>query len=179
MAWGGGNQFPNALAWIADDFNGGTITPLENVTFASGNAGPCDPAFDPIPANMALDCYNRWGDYFATRVHSPYGNTWIGTGFVLNGANGVTRDPHYVWFGRERDVPPATNVIFVSLFNNTGYEDGTFAHPYNTVAEGNFAAMPGDTILVVSGNYNEQVVLNRPSRIQRLGSTGTVTIGRP
>lgn len=179
MAWGGGTFFPNALAWIADDFNNGAITPLENVTFAAGNAGPCDPAFDPNPGNMTLDCYNRWGDYFATRLHSPSGLTWIGTGFVLNGANGVTRDPRYVWFGRERDTPPATNVIVVSHANNTGYEDGTLFHPYNTVGEGNFAAMPGDVVLIVSGNYNERPLLNRPSRLQRLGATGTVTIGRP
>jgi hypothetical protein len=179
MAWGGGANFPNVLAWIADDFNNGTITPLENVTFSAGNAGPCDPNFDPVPGNMTLDCYNRWGDYFATRVHSPYGNTWIGTGFVLNGANGVTRDPRYVWFGRERDAPPPTNVIFVSQFNTTGYEDGTLFHPYNTVGEGHFAALPGDVISIAPGNYNEPQSLSRPSRLERLGATGTVKIGQP
>ena len=90
MAWGGGTFFPNALAWIADDFNNNTITPLENITFAAGNAGPCDPNFDPIPMNGTLDCYNRWGDYVATRISIPYSNTWVGSGFVLTGTNGVT-----------------------------------------------------------------------------------------
>lgn len=177
MAWGGGAFFPNALVWIADDFNNGTITPLENVTFAVGNAGPCDPAFDPIPANMTLDCYNRWGDYFATRVHRPSGLTWIGTGFVLNGTNGVTRDPRYVWFGRERDTPPPTNTIYVDLANQSRYEDGSTAHPYNTVTEGNFACSAGDTLIIRAGNYNETGRFNRAATVRNEG--GIVRIGIP
>ena len=177
MAWGGGTSFPNALAWIADDFNNNTIAPLENITFAAGTAGPCDPNFDPVPMNGTLDCYNRWGDYLSTRISVPYSNTWIGTGFVLTGANGVTREPHYVNFGRERDTPPASNVIFVSLFNTSGYEDGSILHPYNTLREGHFASVAGDTISIVPANYNEPQVLNRPSRLERFGNSGTVHIG--
>lgn len=177
MAWGcGGTGFPNALAWIADDFNSNTITPLENVTFAAGSAGPNEPGFG---------VYNRWGDYHATRVHRPYAKTWIGSGYVIQanppppGGIGNQREPHYVWFGRERDVPPATNLIFVSLFNTSGYEDGTFFHPFNTVREGHFATQPGDKVLIVSGNYNEPQVLNRAGQYERTGTTGTVKIGAP
>src|SRR5262249_36456065 len=167
IAFGCGNNSgsPGVAAWIADDFNNGTITPLESIGVASGNRAEA-----------------RWGDYFATRIYSPYGFTWVGTGFVLNtptATDPTLRDHRLVWFGRERDTPPATDVIFVSLFNNTGYEDGTFLHPYNTVGEGNFAAMPGDTISIAPGNYDERPLLNRPSRLQRVGSTGVVTIGRP
>jgi hypothetical protein len=174
MASGGGIFYPAALAWIADDFNGGTITPLEHLAFALGTAGPCDPAFAP-PAG---GCYNRWGDYFSTRVSVPYGNTWVGTGFVVNGAGGVTRDPRYVWFGRERDTPPPTNTIFVSLGNTSGWEDGSFAHPYNTVTEGHFAAMPGDTILIAPGNYPETLTFRTPVKVDILKLGGTVTIGK-
>lgn len=171
MAWGGGSFYPNALAWIADDYNGGTITPLENATFAVGSAGPKENDFG---------IFNRWGDYLATRLHIPYRNTWIGTGFVYQSGSppaGNQRDPHYVWFGRERDTPPANQTIYVDLFNTTGFEDGTIAHPYNTVREGHFASSPGDTIVVTVGNYNEPIILNRPSTITTLG--GTVIIGRP
>jgi hypothetical protein len=125
---------------------------------------------------MTLDCYNRWGDYFSTRVSVPYSNTWVGTGFVVNGAGGANPDPRYLWFGRERDTPPATNTIFVGLGNTSGWEDGSFAHPYNTVTEGHFAALPGDTILIGPGNYPETVTLSTRSTIDNLG--GTVTIGR-
>jgi hypothetical protein len=177
MAWGGGAFFPNVLAWIADDFNQAQTVPFDNLTFAEGNAGPCDPAFDPIPGNLTLDCYNRWGDYFATRLNSPYGNTWSGSGFVLNDAGGVTRDPHYVWFGRERDTPPSSNTIYVNKTNTSGYEDGTSAHPYNTVREGNFACSAGDTLIIRAGNYNETGPFNRAAIVRNEG--GIVRIGIP
>lgn len=162
ITFGCGNNTgnPGVAAWIADDFNNNTITPLENLGAISGNRAE-----------------GRWGDYFATRIYAPYGNTWVGTGFALNTPN--ARDHRFVWFGRERDVPPPTNVIFVSKFNTTGYEDGTLFHPYNTVAEGHFATMPGDVVTIAPGNYNEPQVLNRPSRLERLGTTGTVKIGQP
>lgn len=161
MAWGGGIYYPSALAWIADDFDQGAI-PFDNLTFATGNAGPN---------------YNRWGDYFSTRVNVPYGNTWLGTGFVVNGAGGVTPDPRYVWFGRERDTPPATNAIYVNLTNSSAYEDGTTLHPYNTVNKGHFAAQPGDTIIIRTGNYPESVRFSTASSVRTDG--GPVIIGRP
>ncbi len=163
MAWGGGTFFPSALAWINDDFNPAGTFSFENLTFAQGNSAPN---------------YNRWGDYFSTRVSVPYGNTWVGTGFVVNGAGGVTRDPRYVWFGRERDTPPPSNTIFVGLGNTSGWEDGSFAHPYNTVTEGHFAAMPGDTILIGPGNYPETLTLSTAVKVDILRLGGTVTIGR-
>lgn len=158
MAWGGGAFFPNALAWIADDFNNNVITPLENITIATGGAGA-----------------NRWGDYFATRIHSPYPNTWVGSAYVLQAAN--VREPHYIWFGRERDTPPATNTIYVDRLNTSGFEDGTAARPYNTVTEASFAASPGDTIIIRGGNYNEAVRFNKLVTVRN--ESGTAVIGRP
>lgn len=161
---GGNSGSPGVAAWIADDFNNNTITPLENVGAVVGNSSQ-----------------GRWGDYFATRIYSPFANTWVGTGFSLNApappATQNPRDHRFVWFGRERDMPSATNVIFVSLFNNSGYEDGTLFHPYNTIREGHFASMPGDTISIAAGDYHEPQTLNRASTLQRNGSTGIVTVG--
>jgi hypothetical protein len=162
MAWGGGTFFPNTLAWIADDINQGATPQFDNLTFAEGNAAPN---------------YNRWGDYFATRIALPYGNTWSGSGFVVNGVGGLTRDPHYIWFGRERDTPPPSNTIYVNKTNTTGYEDGTSAHPYNTVTEGNFACSAGDTLIIRAGNYNETGLFNRAAIVRNEG--GIVRIGIP
>ncbi len=155
---GGNTGNPGVAAWIADDFNNNTITPLETLGASFGNRAQ-----------------GRWGDYFATRIYSPFGNTWAGTGFTLN--TPLARDHRFVWFGRERDMPSATNVIFVSLFNSTGYEDGTLFHPYNTIREGHLATMAGDTISISAADYHEPQVLSRPSRLERLGSSGTVKIG--
>lgn len=169
MAWGGGTFYPNALAWIADDFNNNTITPLENVTYATGSAGPNEPSFG---------VYNRWGDYLATRVHRPFENTWIGTGFVIQANTaGNVREPHYAWFGRERDTPPASNTIYVDRLNTSGFEDGTAARPYNTVTEGHYAASPGDTIIIRGGNYNEAVRFNKAVTVRN--ENGTAVVGRP
>jgi hypothetical protein len=169
MAVGGGSSYPFEIAWIADDFNNGTITPLENATVAVGTAGPT--------------C-NRWGDYYATRLEVPYGNTWVGTGYVVNTTtcNGIPTggnnwDPHFVWFGRERDTPPATNTIYVDKLNASGYEDGTLVHPYSTFAKGNFACSAGDTLMVRAGNYNETGTFNRAAIVKNL--SGTVKLGTP
>jgi len=161
MAWGGNSEFPHSLAWISDDLNNHTLEPLENFTFAIGNAGPAS---------------NRWGDYLTARVNVPYGSTWVGTGYNLTGGTGNANTvPRFVWFGRERDAPPATNTIYVNKENTTRHEDGTATHPYNTVTEGNFAAMPGDTIVIRSGNYPETVEFKTPVRVGSEG--GTVKVG--
>lgn len=155
MAWGGGTLFPNGLAWIADDFNNGTITPLENFTFAAGNSGPAS---------------NRWGDYSTTRINVPYGNTWVGGGYVLIGGTGNANVvPSFVWFGRERDTPPANNTVYVDLANTSAYQDGSSAHPYKTVTAGHFAATPGDTLIIRAGDYFETPRLNTAVTVRNEG----------
>ncbi len=114
IAYGGGNlviPYPSCGAWIADDYNGDQIVPGEVYTFATGNAGPAS---------------DRWGDFFTTRRSNPYGNTWIGTGFVLNGGQGGSDvDPYFVWFGREDDTPEPPTItcpadITIDCNNGTG-----------------------------------------------------------
>lgn len=155
---GGGSGNPGIAAWIADDFNNGTITPLESAGVAVGNRAE-----------------GRWGDYFATRVHSPYGNTWVGTGFALNTPS--ARDHRFVWFGRERDTPPPTNTIYVDLANRSRYEDGSAAHPYNTFTKGNYACSSGDTLVIRGGNYNETGQFNRAATV--INQNGAAVIGKP
>jgi hypothetical protein len=161
IAFGGGIDYPGATAWMADDYNSGAIVPLENLVFAIGDAGPSG---------------NRWGDYLATRRNVPYGNTWGGTGHsLIGGPNDEDAVVHYIWFGRERDMPPPNNTIYVDLTNTSGYEDGTSSHPYNTVSEGHFAVVTGDTLIIRAGSYPETVTLSTATTIYNEG--GTVTIG--
>lgn len=139
--------------------NQGAAVPFDNLTFAQGNAAPN---------------YNRWGDYFTTRMAIPYNNTWMGTGFAVNSPGGQTRDPHFLIFGRERAAPPATNTIYVDKLNTSGFEDGTLTIPYNTINEGHFAAQPGDTLFIFGGNYQENVRFTTPITVRQ--TNGTVRI---
>jgi hypothetical protein len=43
--------------------------------------------------------------------------------------------------------------IYVDLSNNTGIEDGTEQHPFNTINEGINAASAGDTVFIRPGTY--------------------------
>jgi len=163
-AGGGATFFPRALAWMADDFNGGTIAPLESVAF-TGN-----------PTNGPAG--NRWGDYLSSRVNVPYGNTWVASGYALVGGTGNANVvQRFIWFGRERDTPPAANTVFVDAANTSRYQDGSSAHPYRTVTDGHFAAMPGDTLMIRAGNYFETPRLNKAVTVRSEG--GTVRILSP
>lgn len=43
--------------------------------------------------------------------------------------------------------------IYVAASNNTGIEDGTIQHPYNTIEEGVAVATAGSIIMISAGNY--------------------------
>ena len=62
--------------------------------------------------------------------------------------------------------PPET--FFVDVANDTGVEDGTAAHPFNTIAEAIEASLPGrrDTIKVLPGTYRERLVLKTHTTLQ-------------
>ncbi len=163
MAFGGGSNHANAAAWIVDDFSSPAfpnITGMEVLTVTQGTNGPAD---------------DEWGDYLTTRRMVPYGNTWAGSGFMQSGGSADgNATPRYIWFGRERDMPPSSHIIHVDLTNSTGYEDGSQAHPYNTVNEGNIALQPLDLLLVQSATYNENVVFRTQAEVR--GSGGAVII---
>ncbi|MFC1572241.1 hypothetical protein ACFL6M_01455 [Candidatus Eisenbacteria bacterium] len=166
IAYGGGTEYPGATAWIADDINGGSFAPLENVVFAVGESGPINAEGDPA---------NRWGDYLTARRNVPYGNTWGGSGHSLvGGSTDQFAVGRYVWFGRERDTPTGFYTIYVDHANQSGYEDGTPAHPFNTVTEGHFAAMAGDTIIIRVGDYPEVVTLDTPVHVFSEGGSAVI-----
>jgi len=53
----------------------------------------------------------------------------------------------------------AAGQIYVDITNTSGIEDGTLAHPYNTIGEGVNYAPAGYTVLVAPGNYAESIFL--------------------
>jgi hypothetical protein len=163
ICFGGPSQHPGVAAWIADDVNGGGFQPLEVHNFVAGTAGPRDAP--------------RWGDYVTTCRNVPYGNTWGGSGYALFGDGGDSSAVAvYQWFGRERDRPPVHHVVYVDRLNTSGREDGTALHPYNTVDEGHYACVPGDTLVIRAGSYPEVVDLGTPITVRN--ENGTAAIGR-
>jgi hypothetical protein len=50
-------------------------------------------------------------------------------------------------------------VIYVDASNNTGIEDGTMAHPFNTILEGLQLSQDRDSISILPGNYPEDSLL--------------------
>lgn len=87
----GGGNYPKLYVLISDDVNGDT---WESHWVRSSTDGPSR---------------DRWGDYVASRPHEAYPNTWTSTGFTLQGGSGnANAHPQWVWYGRQRDAPPAT-----------------------------------------------------------------------
>jgi hypothetical protein len=77
----------------------------------------------------------------------------------------------------------ASPTVYVD-WSSAGTEDGTAAHPYNTVTEGAYRAATGATVSIESGNYSETLVISntgyllidRPMTL--IGTNGIVTIGK-
>ena len=71
-------------------------------------------------------------------------------------------------------IHEADNTIWVD-FSAVSYENGSYTFPYNTLAEGVSAAIPGDTIIIMAGSSSETLDIQKAVRIE---ACGTVTIGQ-
>jgi Zn-dependent metalloprotease len=74
------------------------------------------------------------------------------------------------------EIADAGKGIYVD-WSYSGPEDGSIAHPFNTVAEGLNAANPGDRLIIKGGSYNEILTLDKIMKLNTWG-TGTVKIGQ-
>jgi hypothetical protein len=90
VQYGGRNLAPSSVVGIADDLTAAG-SGWDLMFTRTGGAGPAD---------------DRWGDYLTVRPASGNGNTWVATGFTLQGGRtDAFVEPHFMWFGRERDNP--------------------------------------------------------------------------
>jgi len=118
-AWFGSlSQAPSLTILVDDDFNGDpSTTGWENFLAVTGtNSGN-----------------NAWGDYLGAQPHDQFSNTWIATGYTLQG---TTCSPgtfcsniqvRYFWFGRDRDNPFGTPALFRVQRDSGGvYADGAY-----------------------------------------------------
>jgi hypothetical protein len=100
--------------------------------------------------------------------------------FCPGGYNNVRHEYHAKNIAQMLNHTPclrlARNPCFVDWRNTSGTEDGTSTYPYNTVKEGVEAALPGGTVSIANGNYNEQITIWQPMTLDSNG--GTTTIGQ-
>jgi parallel beta-helix repeat protein len=59
------------------------------------------------------------------------------------------------------NCPAAGTIIYVDDSNTAGPWNGTQDYPYETIHEGITAAIAGDTVSVLSGTYNENLVITK------------------
>jgi len=59
------------------------------------------------------------------------------------------------------NCPAARTIIYVDDSNTAGPWNGTQDYPYETIHEGITAAIAGDTVSVLSGTYNENLVITK------------------
>ena len=68
-------------------------------------------------------------------------------------------------------------IVRVDILNDTGIEDGSAAHPYNTIQEGISHAGSGDRVLVAPGLYKETLLMKDGVSVQGAGARTTIIDG--
>jgi hypothetical protein len=68
------------------------------------------------------------------------------------------------------------SVVFVDAANS-GAEDGSVDHPFNTVEEGTCFVVDEGALWIAPGSYPEHFAISRPMTLFRYGSGGSVEIG--
>ncbi|GAI47658.1 unnamed protein product, partial [marine sediment metagenome] len=69
------------------------------------------------------------------------------------------------------------NIYVDAAANATGIEDGTETHPFNTITEGIIAVSPGKSVIVATGTYYEQLIINKSITLQGVSQDNTFIFG--
>ncbi len=112
------------------------------------------------------DAY-RWGDYSGAAVDPTGQGFWI---FNMYADTRVADSG--IWNTEIGHIPRA---VFVDR-SYVGPESGTRSQPYNTIAEGHSAGLPGNDLVIRTGTYPEAVTLTRS--VLLIADGGTVVIGQ-
>ena len=147
--WSEPTSYPSMAAVIADDISA-VPPPWENYGIATGSMGA-----------------NSWGDYYSSRPHGTYPNTWTATGQARldNGSVQV----RYVWFGRERDAPSGSMPVVTSP--TVASLTATSAMLGGTVAD------DGQAGITERGVVSSKTSVNANPTISGTGVTKTATSG--
>jgi hypothetical protein len=135
----------------------------------SANGGVAPRLFSPNPFQP--------GSSYSHLDEGTFNNTVNALMTPSIGVGEVLHYPGPVGLGVLADQGWLTNG-FLNAFvdwSNSGFEDGTSEHPYNTVREGVAAVRDDGIVFIAGGSYDERVTITRPMVLLRTGST--VTIG--
>jgi len=97
----------------------------------------------------------------ATRTSAPRMKTWLASNIVALAVSSLAA------------VDGIAATIHVNVTNESGVEDGTLAHPFNTIQEGIDFAAQGDRVQVAPGVYKETVLMG--DGVSLLGSGAQTT----
>lgn len=153
VAFGGGALFPSHAVGVLDTSN----STWELVTTANGTNGPSS---------------NRWGDYLAARSHGRDPQTWVATGFTLQGGTAQTNvEPRYIQFSLG---PPPLKITLVNPTPSKRLKNGETATLQAKVTM-NGSAVAGKTVNFQSADPTKLVVVT-PSAVTDTQGVAPVTV---
>ena len=98
----------------------------------------------------------------------------VALAFIMPGASSIANDE--ITISGIDDGTFAGTIIYVDDSNTAGPWNGTIDYPYQYIQDGIDNATAGDTIIVMPGNYNEDLNINKANLIIRSESGKDITI---